>query len=572
MTSPSKIKVLFHSNYSKVGTGFGKNMRNVLLSLYNDPNIEIFEAANGLSCSERPTTPWKCYGTYPIDPSILRLAKRDHNVARKASYGYYCIDGIVKKVKPDIYIGIEDVWAFNDFETKEWWSKTKKIIWSTLDSLPILDRSIELDSLCEKFLVWSSFAEREMKNAGCKNVETLHGFIDYKNFSKLKNRDELRKKHNLQEDFVIGFVFKNQLRKSVPNLLEGFKLFKKKNPNTKCKLLLHTDWANERGWNITKYIKEKKINPYDILATYVCGECKNYSISKYRGENIDCDTCGSKKSVTTKNFKNSVSEKELNEIYNLMDVYCHPFTSGGQELPIQEAKSAGLLTLVTKYSCGEDSAYEHQGGIPLDWNEYREPSTNFVKASTCPKSICNNLERVLLIEEKEKKNLLKNSKRNILENFSIEKNSIRLKKIIKNVYENDLKNKLDNKNKKTNKSDFKIKSFLDGEKPENRLLIVIPESAGDVLMINSLLKNIKTMYPKKNIYVATKKEFFPMIEDNTYLHKVVPYSPELESSGKMEGVYKDKGLFSICFLPHIKTQRFGNYTHNGLDKIQFFQK
>ena len=43
-----------------------------------------------------------------------------------------------------------------------------------------------------------------------------------------------------------------------------------------------------------------------------------------------------------------------------MDVYCHPFTSGGQELPIQEAKAAGLITLVTEYSCGTDSCYDHQ--------------------------------------------------------------------------------------------------------------------------------------------------------------------------------------------------------------------
>ena len=43
-----------------------------------------------------------------------------------------------------------------------------------------------------------------------------------------------------------------------------------------------------------------------------------------------------------------VSEKELNEVYNLMDVYCHPFTSGGQEIPIQEAKLTELITLSHK--------------------------------------------------------------------------------------------------------------------------------------------------------------------------------------------------------------------------------
>ena len=63
-----------------------------------------------------------------------------------------------------------------------------------------------------------------------------------------------------------------------------------------------------------------------------------------------------------------------------MDVYCHPFTSGGQEIPIQEAKLTELITLVTNYSCGEDSCNPESGGIPLEWSEYREPGTQFIKA------------------------------------------------------------------------------------------------------------------------------------------------------------------------------------------------
>ena len=37
----------------------------------------------------------------------------------------------------------------------------------------------------------------------------------------------LREKHGINhDDFIVGFVFRNQLRKSVPNLLEGFNLFR----------------------------------------------------------------------------------------------------------------------------------------------------------------------------------------------------------------------------------------------------------------------------------------------------------------------------------------------------------
>ena len=82
-----------------------------------------------------------------------------------------------------------------------------------------------------------------------------------------------------------------------------------------------------------------------------------------------------------------------------MDVYCHPFTSGGQEIPIQEAKLTELITLATDYSCGEDYCHEDSGGLPLSWAEYREPGTQFIKASTYPESIYEQLIKVYLIFE-----------------------------------------------------------------------------------------------------------------------------------------------------------------------------
>ena len=69
------------------------------------------------------------------------------------------------------------------------------------------------------------------------------------------------------------------------------------------------------------------------------------------------DACASEKSLNTTNRQGmALMNEQLNEIYNLMDVYCHPFTSGGMEIPIFEAKMTELITLVTNYSCGEDSS------------------------------------------------------------------------------------------------------------------------------------------------------------------------------------------------------------------------
>ena len=569
--SPFKIKVLVHSNYSKLLTGFGKNAKNILVELDKDENIEVVEAANGLQEGGDTLTPWEGYGTYPTDPHLLKEIKKSPAMQRAATYGFYCIDKIIEEVKPDIYIGIEDVWAFNQFKNKDWWKKTKTIIWTTIDSLPIIDLSKDLYENCDQMFTWATFAERAMKDIGCKTVKTLHGAIDYSNFFPIKEKSKIRSKFDLDEKFVIGFVCKNQLRKSIPNLLEGFKRFKKKNPKSKPKLLLHTDWAEKtKGWDIVKYISEKRIDNEDILATYVCSNCGEYHISSYIGEEISCPYCKCEKGLKTKTSVKGVEESQLNEIYNLMDVYCHPFTSGGQELPIQEAKSSGLIPLVTDYSCGEDSSKPEQGGIPLSWNEYREPATQFIKASTDPDSICKNLEKVLLMSSEEKNEYINRGKKNINENFSSKVIAVKLKKEIIELNNKD-KKKIKEEKKKPN-ANININSFLDDEGQKNRLIIVIPESAGDVLMVNALVKNIKKTYPDKNIYISTKSQFSNLINDNPYVHKIIPYSTSFDNLYFLEGIGQKNGFFEIAFLPFIGSQRLASYTHNGSDKIQFFNK
>jgi hypothetical protein len=563
----SKIKVLFHSNYSRMITGFGKNMRNLLLALHNDPDIEVIEAANGVPYGVDVKTPWKCYGTAPSDQNTINEIGSDGYKQRMASYGAYTIDKIIEECQPDIYFGIEDIWAFKDFDKKPWWNKLKTIIWTTLDSVPILPDTFEIAPKCDQFLVWASFAEEEMKKAGFENVKTIHGAIDYSNFRPISNRNEIRKKFNLEDSFITGFVFKNQLRKSVPNLLDGFKIFKEKNPNSNLKLLLHTDWAEiDHGWNIPRYIKEKQVSEEDVLASYICHQCGDYFIHKYIGEKKDCISCGTKECVHTKNSGVGVSENQLNEIYSCMDVYCHPFTSGGQELPIQEAKAAGLITLVTEYSCGTDSCYEHQGGIPLKWNEYREPQTQFIKATTCPKDIADKLEFVLKMDLSANRSLVEKGQNWVEKEFSVQKITSDLKKIFI-----ELKNKKKDsqETKEEDKKQILFEDFLDKDDEGKRIAVVMPDSAGDVLMINSLLDNLKLTYPEYNIYIITRPQYYDVIEDNENIHKLIPYQDGIDNLHYLEGKSNHKGYFEIAFLPHVGTQRFFNYHHNGKDRIQF---
>lgn len=251
-----------------------------------------------------------------------------------------------------------------------------------------------------------------------------------------------------------------------------------------------------------------------------------------------------------------------------MDVYCHPFTSGGQELPIQEAKAAGLITLVTDYSCGTDSAYEHQGGLPLAWNEYREPSTQFIKATTCPNSICERLEEVYNMGETSRLDLIKTGIEYVKKEFSVENTVSKLKHFIKTV-ELKKEQKKAGQEEKTENKKVSLNELLKDVPLKDRIAVVLPRSAGDVLMANSLMKNLQSLYPNKKIFFVTNPEYYELINDNPFVYKTIPYTESFENLYSLEGQGVHEGLFEIAFLPHCTTQKTYSYTHNGKDKNQF---
>jgi glycosyltransferase involved in cell wall biosynthesis len=558
-----KKRILFHSNSPLAFTGFGKNKKNILRYFFREDKYEIIDASNGhvYEDDRLKNLPWKAVGTIPRDMLTNQYASSQDKM-RQNAYGYFGIDDLIKEFRPDIYVGIEDIWGLNLWD-KKWWSILNPMIWTTLDSLPILDTAYEGAKKTENFFVWASFAEKAMKEKGFNNVKTLHGSIDSKLFYKMpdNHRSTLRKKFNIAEDdFVIGFVFRNQLRKSVPNLLDGFNIFRKNNP--KAKLLLHTHWGE--GWDINKLLNEKGIPRELILTTYYCSECSSYLVKPFTGEKQQCPFCKSKDTLNTTNVRHGVSEQQLNEIYNLMDVYCHPFTSGGQEIPIQEAKLCELITLVTNYSCGEDHCTEESGGLALEWSEYREPGTQFIKASTSPQSIAQRLSEVYNMSIDERSSIGQIARRFVLDNYSVESVCQKLEAIFDSMpyvedekwQEFDTSNPLD------------VSRFVD-DNGNKKLLIAVKDGWTDTILANSLVSNLKRNYREYDIYFACNPKLFSVVDCHSDIYKVIPFNPAMENIIAMEGNADNKKIFDIVYLPYLNVRKIPHYTHNLEDKIAY---
>jgi glycosyltransferase involved in cell wall biosynthesis len=573
-----KKKILFHSDFALSKTGFGRNAKAILSYLYGTGKYEIISLAGGVTQNhpELERTPWKSIGVVPTQGQELQDFNSSPDKARLYSYGAFEVDKIIRSENPDFYIGTQDFWGVDYTIDKLWFNKINSVIWTTLDSLPLLPSAVAQASKIKNYWVWSSFAEKEMHKLGFNHVKTMHGAVDVLDFKPLplEEKKSIRKKNNIpKEDFVIGFVFRNQLRKSVPNLLQGFKLFKDSNPKISSKLLLHTHW--QEGWNIQKLCKESGVNESDILTTYVCKICKNYEIKNFTGPEIACHPCRSSNSQVTTNVAVGVSEKQLNEIYNCMDVYCHPFTSGGQEIPIQEAKLTSLITLVTNYSCGEEMCCPEAASLPLEWNEYREFGTEFIKASTCPKSIAKNLEIVLNMDQSQKQKMGRSARKWVIDNFSSQHIGGKIEKFLDSC-------------------DFSNYSSDQDQSQKGNPDAEIPNIQNDALWLKTLYSNILNRIVKDDDeglvhWVEKIKSGIPRLSIESYFREVArKQQPESKSftfndlfkdSKKEDRIFisisssKENAFLSTKIISSIKEQNLNKkiylYTSNDTAEIFF---
>ncbi len=616
----AKKKILFQSDFSLIKTGFARNAKALLSYLYKTGKYDIVHYCCGMDekSPELLKTPWKSVGCLPNSQEKRAEISRDPKLNQILNYGAFFLDDVIQREKPDIYMAVQDVWGVDFAVNKHWFNKINSVIWTTLDSLPLLPNALRIAPKVKNYWIWSDFATKEMHRLGHDHVKTMHGIIETDNFFRLSpdKRKSLRDNNNIDEDaFVVGYVFRNQLRKSVPNLIEGFKIFRKNNPDIKkTKLLLHTDFRE--GWDIKRLADEHGIDWGDILTTHICSKCFRYEMRPFTGINQDCRLCGSKQSVNTTGVGLGVTEPQLNEVYNFMDVYCHPFTSGGQEIPIQESKLTELITLVTDYSCGEEMCKKEANSLPLKWSEYREFGTNFIKASTDPNDIAVKLANVYRMEASEREKMGKNARQWVLDNFSVESvgNKIEeflgscasidkdnypkpeqkdpdikipdnenitewikslyslilktevgdnddgfkywLSEVKKGVPKESIENYFRNVARKENlgKIEKKLHERVSQDDGGKRILYVMPENEEDVYVSTSLFESIKSLYPDHNLYVATDKKYFGIINSNPYIHSLLEYNKEMDNPENL--VHESERIFDVVYTPHLNKHNY----------------
>ena len=642
-----KKRVLFLTDYAGVNTGFGKNIKLLLAYLYKTKKYELFHAACGVGENnpEFEKFPWKTIGVIPNDPAFMQRMQQDQHFARMASYGEPQIAKIVEDVKPDVVFAIQDSWGALFVADKPFFKKVPTVCWITFDSLPLLPDTVEKAGKIKNYWTWSDFAQHEFKKLGFDHVKTQYPLTNTDNFYPLSDSEKLktRQRYNIDPDCkIFGFVFRNQLRKLVGTLISGYAEFLKQNPGMekKSKLLLHTHFGE--GWDIMRFAKQHGVPEENILCTYICKETHKYFILPYVGQDVENPETKRKTLITT-NVSLGVTDAQLNEVYNVMDAYLHPATSGACEIPIVEAALAEKIVSTCDYSFGWNVVNHNKGCIPMEYSFYNEPpmgsSTQFLKSQPYPFSIAKIMKKICEMKPQKKKDMEVASRKWALENYSTNVNGAKIEEFIdeqgiiedasawssddiKNVnpkaiiehIDDDLRwitqlynNILDahpdqnddgvkhwmlqiergmprdnieayfrevaNKDSQKENPQTLEALFDSSDKTDKlkRLLIVQPQSAGDIFIVTSLLDSIRNKFPqnKWKIYFACEPKFSEIVFGNPNVDKIIPYNQIMDSQIVMEGHGDHLGYVDICLNPYFSTQKLLNYTHNSYSISQF---
>ena len=380
-----KKKILFCTEATWLSTGYAKYYKEIIERIHATDKFEIAEFGSyGSNRDPRANQlPWKFYGNLPENPNEEELYKSN----KLNEFGFYKIDAVISDFQPDIVMDARDPWMFDFIQKSQFRDNFKLVLTPTVDSAP--QKQVWIDEVFKRADVvttYSRFGKRTLEDEGVKVTDVTSPGVNLDLFIP-KNKQDVRADWGLGKNLkIIGTVMRNQKRKCFSDLFEAYATLRRKYGKIreveKSVLLCHTSWP-DHGWDLPELLRRTQIQRHTIF-TYKCDACTKTFFSWFlpceggTGKGL-CIFCG-EMAAHMPNTHIGVTEEELSDIYNLMDVYIQPAICEGWGLPIVEAKSCGVPGLYSNYSGMEDHI-ENGGGIPIEIDRfYVEPETMAIRS------------------------------------------------------------------------------------------------------------------------------------------------------------------------------------------------
>lgn len=352
----NKKRILWCGESSHIPSGFGNFTREVLSRLFKLDKYHIAELSAYRTDKTPKTEPWKIY---PVAVDSSNPLYRDYVSNPINQFGRWRFEYALIDFKPDIVIDVRDFWNFQYQSYSVLRPFFKWIICPTYDSSPPKSESFITYRNADLVLFHTWWAKNNLSyydfNKSINIGTVLSDSVDTNVFKPIEySKRHHKNKFGLPEDsFVIGSVMRNQKRKLIPDL---FKVLRSvlDSTNKHVVLYLHTTFPEFDAWNIPSLLLEYNV-AHNVYFTYKCRSCNHFWPNTYVGTTTQCRRCNNQANFLSLN--NSVSADQLNQIYNLFDIYVQYAICEGFGIPQVEAASSGIPVITIDHGAMREVGY-----------------------------------------------------------------------------------------------------------------------------------------------------------------------------------------------------------------------
>ena len=237
---------------------------------------------------------------------------------------------IGRQFRPQAVISCLDMWQIDWIEYAKQSEAVTNIGYISIYGIPVPYQWKKVVKGLDYAICYSEFGRKVLTEfMPFASLDMIHLGVDTDVFRPLNDKDKLKKKFKLEGKFVIGCIARNQIRKRLDKLIEGFIKFAETHPD--AHLYLKTEKSTDHGYMLPELLED-----YGITEKVTLAEHKK---------------------------QNGFSEESLVEILNMFDVYVQTAGAEGFGMPILEAMACGTPVVAPDYSAMSELVRDV--GIPL---------------------------------------------------------------------------------------------------------------------------------------------------------------------------------------------------------------
>ena len=349
-----KPKILAWCDTPTVSTGFGIVAKNLLKDIHKKYDLEIL-GINYHGIDKYDTDKWFIYPAQ-VGNDYLGISKFKH---------------IIEKSKPDIIFLFQDIFHIKDawkkiMEAKE--PKTKIVIYFPVDGTPFsVFWKLPLEET-DVIITYTNFAKQAILNTFPnlnKKIYTLYHGIDTNAYYPLTEKQikSSLKELEWKKKFVIININRFQPRKLIPMTLRSLALFIKGYKICDCgnwylKSKLICDLNGCDSSHVTRIVSGKNnvllyLHMVPNEVGMGPGDANSLQAHAYNAGFRDEDLSGGYKCLQINAadiYRNPLSEKELNKVYNIASVNISSTIGEGAGLSLLEAAATGTISIAPNNS------------------------------------------------------------------------------------------------------------------------------------------------------------------------------------------------------------------------------